>query len=1143
MRNISYIVLVCLAFWGISCQQDVTEIDTTNGRMELRLQGCIEQQHISRANDSAFSNGDVMGIYVVDYSNGEAGQITDADLRASNMLYTYNLKENSWQSPGRIYWKDANTPVDIYAYYPGVTTIETPDSYEFEVQYKQNSYSSDGKRANYEVSDFLWGKATKVEPTENYILVNLHHRMAGVNVSLVRGNGMTNAEWELMEKIVLIDNTVRHAVIDLSEGVPMPKGDVDRSIVMRKLSDTNYKAVVVPQTVAAGKSLISVTIDGQTYTHRLTTDMVYNMGKLHNFTLTINRKESSGDFECTLACDGITDWQADESIYDYDSNSYVVVEVTEAGQLKQKIAELGIDPAKIENLKLVGQYNHDDFDYIHDTMFDTLCGINLSDASFVHVLTRYGWDNEEQNYIYEYHDDYLPNEAFASMPRLQRVILPKNLKHIGVSAFRYTKLTSTLFIPEGVTHIHEGAFYAANCNIELPLSLEYIDRSAFDSPEITGEFRLTDNVKHIGDYAFHRSRFHGSFYLPSHLEHLGECAFYLFGKDMTGDIIIPTTIKEIPSHAFSTMGFANGTNLILHEAVEKIGTSAFMSTQINNSLKWPTNLKVIGRRAFYYSNMIIPELTLPQNIVIIGPGAFYHNYLGGEIKIPDGLTILDSSDEYGIFGNNQIESVTIGNDVEFVGDRAFENNLRLRRLSIGKNVDYIGDRAFAKCRALQTVSCFATTPPVLGSNVFANGVYFDQCVLQVPEESVELYRNTDIWNQFDNITAYKELAFDISDIVTMDKGITRQGIIRAEGPWEVIEAPEWVSISPASGDGKAEITVTIKAQSTGAPTREGKIVFKLIGQDFTTYTTVRQVGYEYHEDQTIILQEASAGAHKAIPLFIVGDGYSADDIASGLYLEDMKQQMEYFFSIEPLKSYRDYFTVSTAFAVSPDSGLTGINKFDTVFDSALAGNSHKVKDYARKYGAGVADNESSSTILVLVNTSVTNNTIDLLIYEPNPGLAIAYMGKSTFAYPYDQQGCVLNMAGQAFGKLGPEGIKHMTFIDACTCGDCNMNKQYENAQRLGWWQNLAKTNKITQLPWYHLIFHEKYAGIVDVFEGGCNHARGVYRSENQSVMGDGFVRYFNTFSREIIVRRIMECSGEEFSFDQFVANDKIELPE
>ena len=80
---------------------------------------------------------------------------------------------------------------------------------------------------------------------------------------------------------------------------------------------------------------------------------------------------------------------------------------------------------------------------------------------------------------------------------------------------------------------------------------------------------------------------------------------------------------------------------------------------------------------------------------------------------------------------------------------------------------------------------------------------------------------------------------------------------------------------------------------------------------------------------------------------------------------------------------------------------------------------------------------------------------------------------------------------------------------------------------------------MNEVPWSHLIFHDKYSHIVDIYEGGLSHARGVFRSETTSCMNT-FIPYYNTISRESIVRRIMEYSGKEYSFDDFVANDIIE---
>lgn len=1140
---------LAMALLLAGCQQEMLPDGLEqDGANVLNLQGAIDQEYVTRADDSGFASGDRMGIYVIDYDGDVPGTLKESEHRASNVLYTYNADDNTWSSSAKLYWKDAVTPIDIYGYYPGIEHIENPSEYRLEVNYRQDVMPSDETMSNYEASDFLWGKVTKAAPTEDVIIVNYSHRMAGVKVQLVKGTGIEDSEWETAEKTVQVDNTVRYAVIDLTDGSPVPDGEADKSIMMLPQPGDVYRAVVVPQTVAAGSSLLSVTIDGRTYTHRLTSDMVYNMGRLHNFTMTVNKSEATGDYSCNVSYEGITDWVNDESTHNYESNAYVVIDVPEPGTLGQVISDKGIEPADIQNLKLTGYLNDKDFEYIRKNMTNSLRRINLESTKMKQVWSCEYWDCDKKQNVQECLDDYLPNDALRDMVYLRQVILPPNLKHIGSGAFCHLELTSPLIIPEGVTHLH-GLSCEVNADVIMPHSLEYIAGTAFYGEAPRGELVLTDRLRYVGGHAFFRATgMTGTFYLSSNLEYLGEGAFESCGTDLSGDIIIPSTITEIPESAFRGMGFHNGTNVILHDGITKIGEGAFAGTKIKNSIEWPKNLIFIEKNAFLESGLNIKDFKLPASVKKIAVGSFMQNNISGELILPDNMDALVGSgnSDYGVFAHNAIESVVVGDSYIFLGTGAFVACPSLQKVYLGKNIDYIGNRALARCQSIQTIICMAENPPYVESDAFFTPdygaiSYYDKCVLQVPEKSVDKYRNASVWNQFKNITAYKELAFNVPEIITLDKGGVREGIIRAEGPWEVTECPDWVTVNPASGEGKAEVTVTVDAQAVGSATREGTIVFSLTGKDYTTYTTVRQVGADVGEDQTVILQEASAGAANAIPLFIVGDGYGAEDIASGKYLQDMTQQMEYFFSIEPMKTYRDYFTVSTAYAVSPESGIGGLTRFDSEYYGNLSGDNDKVLDYARTYGAGVSGNESNSTVLVLLNTNATANSTTL--YDGS-GLAISWMGKSEDVYPYDQQGYVLHEAvGTAFGKLGPETVTHLTFIDACGCPGCNMREAYERAQRNGWWQNVSKTNKMKGLPWYHLIFHEKYASIVDVYEGACGHSRGAYRSENQSVMGNAYVHYFNTISREILVRRIMECAGKEFSFEDFVAEDVIELPE
>ena len=121
--------------------------------------------------------------------------------------------------------------------------------------------------------------------------------------------------------------------------------------------------------------------------------------------------------------------------------------------------------------------------------------------------------------------------------------------------------------------------------------------------------------------------------------------------------------------------------------------------------------------------------------------------------------------------------------------------------------------------------------------------------------------------------------------------------------------------------------------------------------------------------------------------------------------------------------------------------------------------------------------------------------------------------------------------------LAREYIYHNAFIDACGCTCCGHVDAILGAQSLGWFDNLSITGKTNQVPWSHLIYDPRYSDIVDIYEGGYMHSRGVFRSEQNSCMNND-IPYYSTISRESIVKRIKRYAGEEYSFEEFVANDK-----
>ena len=137
------------------------------------------------------------------------------------------------------------------------------NSYEFAVQADQNRTYSDGTMGGYEASDFLWGKVAAVEPTENVIRLPLAHRMACARVTPpVEGTGFADGEWARTDKQVLVTNTVQTASIDLATGTVSAGTEVGRNSIIPPSAATNACRVVVPQTVAGGTAMFSITIGG-----------------------------------------------------------------------------------------------------------------------------------------------------------------------------------------------------------------------------------------------------------------------------------------------------------------------------------------------------------------------------------------------------------------------------------------------------------------------------------------------------------------------------------------------------------------------------------------------------------------------------------------------------------------------------------------------------------------------------------------------------------------------------------------------------------------------------------------------------------------------------------------------------------------
>ena len=478
--------------------------------------------------------------------------------------------------------------------------------------------------------------------------------------------------------------------------------------------------------------------------------------------------------------------------------------------------------------------------------------------------------------------------------------------------------------------------------------------------------------------------------------------------------------------------------------------------------------------------------------------------------------------------------------IQTIGDYAFSYCSGLQGLVIPKNVESIRQGAFLNCFGIGSIVCEGDIPPYLGSGAF-DGVPKDNFTVEVPESAVPQYQTATGWNEFKRIAAHHELVCRPSTVCALNNGHTQTLVLDAEGEWEVESKPDWCELSPMSGKGKTEVTISINTLSKGAGNRTGEVVFKLKNEDYTHTCSVSQYDYIYGEDEWLTLQKATRGNTGGINVVIIGDGYNAKDIAEGDCLPALKEAAQYLITIEPYKTYSKYFNIYIGFAMSNESGIGSVNtirynRFGTTFTSGtgLSADYDEIFSYALNAPTVNQNNLNQTLIIIVPNTTEYGGITQMW----EDGSAIAICPRSTDAYPYDSRGVLQHEAGgHAFGKLGDEYIYHNVFIDACLCKCCSHVGAINQAKSLGWYDNLSLTGKMHEVPWSHLIFDNRYSNLVDIYEGGFMHSRGVFRSEQNSCMNNN-VPYFNAISRESIVRRIKKYAGETFSFEEFVANDK-----
>lgn len=1089
-------ILTPIAILALTACQDDNFAPTlsTDGSMPIEIGA--EYPLSSRASENGFDFGDRIGVYIAQYDDDAAVTLNAPNIYAKNICYTLDEGNAEWVTSTRLYWDGLKHGADIVGYYPFIEAVENPENMKMNMARKQNSAATATTLSGYEASDFMRAEVKKATVTGGRVNLVFKHVMAGIRVTLQPGTGFTAQQWNDVQKNLTVSNTILNAEVNLADGTVKTTGATIAEIEPVVVGN-DMRAVVVPQLVSAGKRLLSITIDGKSYSYSRTTDMNYSQGKLHTFTIKVDRKADTGDYALTLVDEAILPWVDDPDFHDGIQREYVIVNTRGEGTLQSVIEAMGLNVTQIQNIKIVGEVNQDDINYLRDNA-TILSAVNMKEM----VMMR----------------DHKPSYTCGSWEAkatLRHVVFPDNMREVEGCCFRACGLMGSVIIPDGVVRINDLGF--GDCRsltgtITLPEGLEYIGGSAFVYSKLHGEIRFPSTLKHIGGGAFYTEEgFTGTLSLPEGIEYIG--TGFIRGS-FNGNLVVSQNIKTIEGGAFWDCRFTGC--LELPENLTEIPSGLFRHCGFRGELKLPSNIQRIGSEAFADNNFT--RIIFNESLNRVDERAFADCRYVQSVKLPEGLHRVP---QFCFSGCSALEEVVLPSTMETIYGCAFGGCNYLKRIVVNNP---------------EPPLCTDIQQPGEGheynyAEPFA-AVNKNDAVVEVPKGSESVYRRANVWKTFSRITAHSNFVCRPSHACALASGIEKDVILNCDGAWHVQTCPDWCSVYPASGTGKTNVVLTMKAMPKVDGSRTGMVVFATDNGEYTTTCDVEQFA-KYNEDECITLQKATKG--NGINLFFVGEAFDAKSIADGSYEQQVQEQVNAFFGVFPFSTYRDRFNVYMTMSMSQDTEINTVNTWgDTRFNIYYAGsssnmcidNADDIYDYIKQY-TPVNDNRVyDSQIVVAVNSEQYGG--NTLLHWQGGAVSMCCRGTD---YPSDTRGIVQHEAGgHGFGHLGDETIILNKFATDA------VKSAVQEAHRNGWYQNVSVSGKMADVPWSSLIFNPDYSVEVDVFEGGMGYTRGIYRSEINSCMNYG-IPYYNAISRIQILKRIMEKSGEGFSMEKFLAVD------
>lgn len=275
--NLLLVTLCCL-----SCGEENTEINPPIPEIPIPDTPSPEETPVffrSKTVDGEFAQDDCVGLYMVNYVNGQQEPLMPNTNYVNNWKFQYDGLGN-WSAEKKLYYKDEDTPADFYVYHP-YSDIADATSHNVSVAFDQSI------EENYKKADFLWGCALNCSPSMEPVEITLDHMMSKVVVVLKPGTGFTEDELIAAGPHVRLLDFKCTASFNLGTGEMYVESSKD-NVIPYALSPLDYRAILVPQSFN-DMDIIEINVGESVYKLRRT--ITFERGKEYTLTVTIQRTE------------------------------------------------------------------------------------------------------------------------------------------------------------------------------------------------------------------------------------------------------------------------------------------------------------------------------------------------------------------------------------------------------------------------------------------------------------------------------------------------------------------------------------------------------------------------------------------------------------------------------------------------------------------------------------------------------------------------------------------------------------------------------------------------------------------------------------------------------------------------------------